>query len=214
MRMIEQITQVVATKLLQLKQQRKPVEAMALVGELYKKLSMPNTDTMRKLSASHIADMTTVNGEVQTDKLAAVADLMKEQAAVCELMEDEEGSWSCSVKALQLRLLLFELEPAKIPSAAADEWLRSFPLGSLPEEVSLQAIRYYEATGQYSRAEDLLFIMLEEDLGSRHNIVQAGIHLYERLLDQDDEKLAAGKLPRAEVVQSLQQLKKAFASHG
>jgi hypothetical protein len=65
---------------------------------------------------------------------------------------------------------------------------------------------YYEQTGQCAKAEDALFIMLEEVPGNA-DLIDIGLAFYDRLLQLDDAMLVAGNLPRSEAEAGLRELK-------
>ncbi|HEV2660598.1 MAG TPA: DUF6483 family protein, partial [Ktedonobacteraceae bacterium] len=64
---------------------------------------------------------------------------------------------------------------------------------------------YYELSGQYARAEDTLFDLLET--GNNREMVESGRAFYTRLLAKSDADLQAGNLARDEVDEGLAQLK-------
>lgn len=66
-------------------------------------------------------------------------------------------------------------------------------------------MRHYEATGQFAKAEDALFSILD-DLGSDAEVIAFGRAFYERLLRRSDASLLAGNLPRGEAQQGLDEL--------
>jgi hypothetical protein len=67
-------------------------------------------------------------------------------------------------------------------------------------------MEHYEQTGQFGKAEDALFAILDGDVD--HEVaLNFGISFYERLLGKSDAQLADGNLPRNEVEASLQELR-------
>jgi len=75
----------------------------------------------------------------------------------------------------------------------------------LPIESHALLMQHYERTGQYAKAEDALFNMLNQKLEMR--ILEFGTLFYERLLGQSDESLCAGGLPRSEAESGLSELR-------
>ncbi len=59
-------------------------------------------------------------------------------------------------------------------------------------------MRHYEQTGQFARAEDALFAMLDGD-PANSEMLEFGISFYDRLGAQSDDALSAGNLPRPEL---------------
>jgi hypothetical protein len=75
----------------------------------------------------------------------------------------------------------------------------------LPLATLARLMQHYERFGEFGRAEDALFSMLEQE---PHNaaLVDFGYSFYERLLRQTDANLEVGNLPRAEVEAGLAEL--------
>ena len=72
--------------------------------------------------------------------------------------------------------------------------------------VSTDLARFYELTGQYGRAEDALFDVLE---AAGDEAEEFAFAFYDRLLEKTDEELAGGNLPRTEILEALDQLRNA-----
>jgi Flp pilus assembly protein TadD len=66
--------------------------------------------------------------------------------------------------------------------------------------------RYYEKTGRYAQAEDVLFEMLEAN-PSDSDLRASGAAFYARLKKKSPTDLAVGNLSRDEVEEGLEKLK-------
>jgi hypothetical protein len=75
----------------------------------------------------------------------------------------------------------------------------------LPVETSALLMEHYERTGQFGKAEDVLFAILEAD-PKNPAVFEFGISFYHRLQLQSDIRLMEGNLPRAEVDSGLREL--------
>ncbi len=75
---------------------------------------------------------------------------------------------------------------------------------ALPVGVGDRLFGYYESTGQFGRAEDILFEVIDQDPAH----LEAGMAFYQRLSTLDDAALERGGLPREEVNEGLQELQK------
>ncbi|HWD18221.1 MAG TPA: DUF6483 family protein [Verrucomicrobiae bacterium] len=79
-----------------------------------------------------------------------------------------------------------------------------------PSALSLETkallMEHYETTGQFSRAEDALHTILEAD-PRNPDAWDFGVEFYERVSQQNDERLLLGNLPRAEVVAGLAEMR-------
>lgn len=71
-------------------------------------------------------------------------------------------------------------------------------------EIKFKILRFYEVSGNYAEAENILFDLIDDKYDS---IQEEGIKFYKRLLDLSDSKLVSGSLPREEVLEGLAGLK-------
>ena len=84
--------------------------------------------------------------------------------------------------------------------------LASLSESPLPPRTHALLMRHYEQTGQFAKAEDALFSILEAAPGDAA-VIDFGLAFYDRILRQSDAMLTAGNLPRAEAEQGLRELK-------
>jgi len=77
----------------------------------------------------------------------------------------------------------------------------------LPIETLGTLMHHYERTGEFAKAEDALFDMLDQT-GENVRILEFGIAFYERLLVLSNDALDVGGLPRVEVESSLTELRR------
>lgn len=73
----------------------------------------------------------------------------------------------------------------------------------LPKETEQLRLQYEEAEGRYGRAEDIIYIMLQEQWITR----EEALAFYERLLQMDHSTLSQGGLPIEEVHEAVQELR-------
>lgn len=76
-------------------------------------------------------------------------------------------------------------------------------------ELNRKLQRYYYLVGNYAKAEDLLFKLIEDviDLDIHKELLTEGINFYENLLGKTDLELEKGNLPRDEVVDGINAIK-------
>lgn len=205
LRMIEQITTVIATKILKLKQLHKYDEALAATGELYKRLGLPSRTLLARLTARQIADVLSVGGNIQAGKLMATAELIREEASIAEQMGEAERARADRTKALQLHLLAFEHDPYPLPDEPIDLLAAQAGEELTPADQALLA-HYYERTGRLERAVELLITLLEtEETPERR---QESLRLLARWSGYSDEELAAGGLTRTALAGLLARLQR------
>ncbi len=154
-------------------------------------------DTIRSLATAQLIDVLSSAGGLDGDRAFVVAALLELDAEIPD--HDDARRAALRVRALELyaeagvvRVGQVDL-PERVRRLRAA--LRDF---QLPNGAFARLVRYLEADGRLSEAEDLLFEWVE-DAGATPFLVAAGRAFYERLLARDDAELEAGQLPRGEV---------------
>lgn len=66
-------------------------------------------------------------------------------------------------------------------------------------------MQHYERTGEFAKAEDALYALLESD-PENPAVVEFGRAFYQRILAKTDRALVEGNLPRSEVEDGLRNL--------
>lgn len=78
-------------------------------------------------------------------------------------------------------------------------------------KVNKDLFELYKISGQYAKAEDVLYEMIQHtkdfEVEKYKGILEHGIRFYEELLNNNDEQLEKGNLPRNEVYDGLNKLK-------
>jgi tetratricopeptide (TPR) repeat protein len=139
------------------------------------------------------------------DKVLALADLLRIEAEIFEKKGDEAGRDICRVKALNV---LCEALARSNHSGSSEHVERIDALVVQVQDAALSAPtllrmhRMYEARGQFDKAEDRLFELLDID-GEQMGL---GYAFYERLQALPDHVLVEGGLPREEVDAALEEL--------
>jgi hypothetical protein len=146
-----------------------------------------------------------VRSEALAEKLVLLASILAEQADLDAAQNDPEGSADCALKSLQIFLVvLTEEDPhAERALAALDPLLRQLAAYDLPTPTKEQLWRHFERSGEFARAEDWLFALLDD----APDVLPEGIAFYDRLAWRTDDELARGNLPRDEVAAGLAELR-------
>lgn len=214
LRMIEEFVQALA-RINELKHDRRWQEAAGVVDEEFQRLIGMGAQAVASLTETELL-ASLIRGEPTQavhDKTLMLTALLKEAGDVAATQEHAEESRSCYLKGLRLLLETLAREevsdcPDFVPRvemfAAA---LRDSPL---PLETQALLMQHYERSGQFAKAEDALFAMLEAEPG-KAGLVEFGVAFYERLQGQSDASLAAGNLPRPEFESGLAELRKRLA---
>jgi hypothetical protein len=206
-RMIEEFAQVLA-------------EAMGLrrAGRLESVLSLLDRSaarfaglSLRQLDAlpyESLRTLLTVGGTLDVQRCVFLAELRRLEGEVRDQRTGGGAGLASSVVAFRLYGEVVAargiegLEERREQALVLADRLRSAPLDP---DVRLDLWRFELAAGRFGRAEDALFGVLDERPGDLA-VVAEGISAYDSLLDRDDAELAAGGLPRDEVLDGLARL--------
>ncbi len=208
MRLLEQL-QGVLPYILDLTKTGDYAEAHAVVDQAVREVAGVSTAGLVRLSDREILDGLRRDQTLAWDEKAFfIAVLLKEDAAVYEKQEDEPRSFRRNLKALHLFIWLFlESEDGEEHTAVIRELLDKLDDYILPGPSYALILRYYEAAGDYARAEDTLFDWQENEAEMFNpdapSSAEAGVAFYERILQKNDEELEAGNLPREEAAAGL-----------
>jgi hypothetical protein len=138
----------------------------------------------------------------------AVVALLREAAEIADGGGRTEEARQIYLKALHLLLgVLAQDDPAGFPDFVPGVEAIVTALQDTPLPVHIQAMlmRHYEASGQFAKAEDALYAILEA-AGPEPEIVSFGRAFYERILRRSEASLKEGNLPRSEAEQGLHEL--------
>lgn len=80
---------------------------------------------------------------------------------------------------------------------------------SIFDELNERIFQYYRITGRYSKAEDLLYSMINvSSYIDKKRLIEEGNLFYKNILNKTDEELERGNLPRNEVLDGINELNK------
>jgi hypothetical protein len=210
LRMIEEFIQTLA-RISALKRDQRWQEAGGVVDEEFQRLIGAGAQTVARLTETELLARLIRGEPTQAvhDKTLMLTALLKEAGDVAARQERAEESLSCYSKGLHLLLeTLAHEEVSTFPDFVPRVEMFTAALRGSPLTLETQAllIRHYERSGEYAKAEDALFAMLEAE-PANPALVGFGVSFYERLQGQSDASLAAGNLPRPELEASLAELR-------
>jgi hypothetical protein len=210
LRMIEEFIQALS-RIRALKKDRLWPEASASLDEEFKRLIGEGAGGVIGLSQTELVAQL-IRGEptqvVHTKTLLLVT-LLQEAGDLATQQERPEGARACYLKGLHL--LLYSLaagEVHELPEFVPrlEVFVNSLKETPLPVETNALLMQHYARVGDFARAEDALFAMLEAE-PQNPRLLKFGIAFYRRLELQSDASLESGNLPRAEVEAGLADLR-------
>jgi hypothetical protein len=173
-----------------------------LHGDAKSIVSLSETELLARL----IAGETTL---AVREKTLVLVTLLKEAGDVAAAQSAPDEGRSYYLKGLHLLLWVLAREEASdFPEFVPQVEVFLGSLGVFPLPISTQAMlmQHYERVGEFGKAEDILFSMIEAQPGSP-DLLDFAVRFYERLQIQSNDALAAGNLPRAELEAGLAQVR-------
>jgi hypothetical protein len=208
LRLIEEFAEALA-RIRALKNDAQLEEASLLTETEFKRITGLDSESLLKLSETELLArlIQSESSHAVREKMFFLTTLLKEMGDIAATEGRVEESRACYLKGLHLLLDSlsrgdgFE-QPEFVPKV--DLFVQA--LDEFPMHTNVLLMEHYERTGQFGKAEDALFAILEADLKNRAAL-EFGISFYERLLGHSDARFTEGNLPRAEVESGLVELR-------
>jgi len=209
LRMIEEFIRALA-RINSLKQGQRWNEAAEALDDEFNRLIGTGAQAAARLSETDLLARLAQDGPTQTvrDKTLLLTTLLKEAGDVATAEDRMEEGRECYLKALHVLLEVLGREdvfecPEFVPRVESlKQALQGTPLSMRTHAMLMQ---HHERTGEFAKAEDELFAMLDAE-PDNERLVEFGSAFYRRLLAQSDTALNDADLPRAEVEEGLKEL--------
>jgi hypothetical protein len=208
LRMIAEFAEALA-RIRALKEQRKHGEAVLLTEEEFKRITGIDSESLLKLSETELLARLIESEPLHAvrEKMFFLTTLLKEAGDIASAEGRTDESRECYLKGLHLLLdSLARGDAFEQPEFVPKVELFVGALDEMPTQTHALLMEHYERTGQFGKAEDALYGILDEDAGNDYAL-NFGISFYERLLGHTDAQLIEGNLPRAEVEAGLEELR-------
>jgi hypothetical protein len=193
--------------------------AHALIDEQLKQTLGVGRGFLLALTDDTLLAMLTTLGTLNADKCWAVATLLKVDGDLYEDQAQETEGYYSYLKACNLFLeaLHYGNQSHEMESVSEiEEVLAKLEDYELPLRTQQLLFWYYDITGRYGKAEDMLFEIVEAGNGEDENEITNEDELdevwaeaeafYARLSQKSDKRLEAGNFSRAEIAESLARL--------
>lgn len=217
LRMFEEMSRAIA-QIVYHRQMKDYQAAHDLIDEQFKQTLGMSGNFLLSLSDETLLSLLTALDTLNIEKCWLVALLLKAEGDLATDEQDEQRSFYCYLKACNLFLeALYDQNQNKdIEKVAEIEglWYKLEDY-ELPLRTRQMFFWYFEYTGRYGKAEDMLFDILEagsgddlEGIEALEEMLEKGEAFYARLLGKNDAALEAGNFSRAEIGESLNRLHK------
>ena len=184
--------------------------ALNFIDEQYRQTLGIGAGFIHSAPEDTILAMLTSLGTLNTEKCWLLATLLKVEGEIYEEQGNEDESYYCYLKSLNLFLevLLLDDKISGVDYVPELEGLL-FKLHDyeLPTKTGLKLLQYYENIGRFAKAGDLLFEMLNTDTPDKV-VIERGIAFYSHLKKKSDMVLNAGNFSRVEAEEGLARLQK------
>jgi len=197
LRIITELTTVLTT-ILGFRQAQQYQGALDFIDQVFKQALGFGSDLINSVPDETLLAMLTSFNTLDIEKCLLVASLLNAEGDVYLDQGDFDTSYYRYLKSLHLFLeVLLSHSDINDPDILAkiEELLNKLEEYDLPLEIKSHLFRYYERTGRYSQAEDILFEIIEADNTNNQadpNILEQGIAFYRRLLKKKNAELTAG----------------------
>jgi hypothetical protein len=201
MRIIDTLIKVLE-RLLLMKESKHYHEALDEIEKVTKELFGLDRNFINSLSDSQLIKMIAVSETLLAPNCYLLGVLFKEEAEIIKLQGDTEQS--SEVYERSLNFLIEGLKKSNV-AIEPDHFTKINQVVEILENEAISVgternlVFYYELTGQFDRAEDLIYDLIEFD----SIYIIDGIQFCERLLNKEDSALILGNLPREEIIDSL-----------
>lgn len=210
LRMIEEFIRVL-TQIRALKKGQRWQEAAGVIDEEFQRLAGAGAQAVAQLSETELLAKLIQGEPTQAvrDKALLLTTLLKEAGDLAAAQDRTEESSACYLKGLHLLLnTLARDEIDRCPDFVPKVEGFVAALQGLPLAIRTLALlmEHYERTGQFGKAEDAFFGILDAQPNDTEAL-DFGIAFYERLNGRSDAALVEGNLPRPELEAGLVELR-------
>ncbi|MDQ4076328.1 MAG: DUF6483 family protein [Chloroflexota bacterium] len=167
-----------------------------------------DSNFVNSVPEEYLVEMLKNGGRLDVDNITVLAVLLKAEGDIYAAMDESAKAYHRHLRALHLFLTVSESNsPTLLPAEfkQIEEVLEVLAAYHLPSGTLHRLWKYHLANGDYARAEDMLWELLDTT-GYQKELLAAGINFYRELLARSDEELAAGHLPRTEIQEGLAEL--------
>lgn len=185
-------------------------EALEKINSAAVKLLGLSSRSIEAMTYKELVHLLTFDGVPDIGKCLALGELLKAEGELFDAKGDPTEAYHRYLKGLNILLEAFkavEGSDRELYISPIEEIYNKISNYKLPDETQIMMFKYYEKTGRFSKAEDMLFSLVDE-YGCREDVIKEGTAFYERLLEKSPEELVSGELPRNEVLEGLASLTK------
>lgn len=208
MRMIESIV-VALAKIFFMKDNNSKDEVNVEINKLSLERIGLEINKIEELDTYEIIDILYKNALTFEENCQVIAELLYVRGDIYSKENDINNAYNCYLKSLEIYLYLSKEGTYNFIFDAGeriDELEYKLDQYVLSIETEILLFKYKFKCGQYSKAEDILFSLLEIDKSNR--IFELGFNFYNQLLIKKDDDLITNDFSRDEIHQGIDELNK------
>lgn len=198
MTMIEELAQFLG-RLLFLKETKRFDVAAVEIDEFLTRFLGHGAAELQAMSHEELIAVCTDEEGLEVNRAIALASMMKELGDLAAVRPDPAAACGCYTRSLLLMLEAYgdggRALPLEVPERI-ELVIEKVGECEIPSTLLRPLIRYFEVSGFYADAEDLLYELIES---GAPGALEEGLAFYDRLLTKTDIDLVNGGLPRDEV---------------
>jgi hypothetical protein len=180
-------------------------QALQAIDQALEQLLGLKADLIKRLDDQTLLSSLTHNGKLDTDRLAILADLFKEEGDILASLNRPQESFSSHLRALNFYIEVgLSSGPEQLPDPDQKllDLFHQLDKFQLPHQTLYGLFAYCEKSGRFAQAASILG-RLADDPSLRAEVQQEFQQYYQRLLEKTDADLQRGNLPRAEIERRL-----------
>lgn len=200
-----QMLATVLTKVLFNKENKNYMEAEKDIESAAKTLVGLDLNLIKILNVEDVLKLMKTS-DVYAGRCLISAELLKEYGDILGEKERINESIDIYIKSLWLYLetiLTKELPEPEIYYDRINFMIKNLTTPETDTDLKQRIFQYYEFSGQYSKAEDVLFELMDTDT---EGIKDKALKFYERLQKKTDEELGKGNFSHGEVEESIEEI--------
>ena len=204
MKMTQMLTTVL-TKVLFNKEKKNYIEAEKEIESAAKTIVGLDLNLIKILNVEDVIKLMKTS-DVYAGRCLISAELLKEYGDILGEKDRINESIDIYIKSLWLYLetmLTKELPEPEIYFDRVNFLIKSLVTAGSDKNLKIKIFEYYEYSGQYSKAEDILFELIDSDT---EGIKDKALKFYERLQMKADEELVKGNFSLEEVEESIEEI--------
>ncbi|HEY5124072.1 MAG TPA: DUF6483 family protein [Ignavibacteria bacterium] len=206
MRLIEIMTRALS-RISLLVEEKKYLDSLSVVTEAGKMMTGLDFNMLDYLSDTELLNMIKSKDGLYKGKFLVLGELLAKEGELHLLNQDSTKSYNSYIKSISFYIDGIDENDSIVLNdyiPGIENVITALTGYELPVHIKQKLIRYYDISGQYSNADNIIFEIIKD--GGKDVQKQAS-EFYNTLLNKSDEELNKGNFSKEEAEESLLELK-------